>query len=111
MKLFQLTGRERELFSFGLGQRTAKSFLLRGDALFLVGPRLRERRAIGGVELSAQMQIIEVKAEVVPRTIFSQHPAVAVENFPARGGDADGAIRLRLQMAFIFARGNELQQI
>ena len=61
---------------------------------------------VSGVELPAQ--IIKVKTEAVARTIFSQHPAVAVENFPAHGGDADGAIRLRLQMAFIFARGNDL---
>jgi hypothetical protein len=105
-KLFHLIGRERELLSFGLGQRPAKSFLLRGDALFLAGPRLRDGRTVGGVELFAQ--IIEVKAEAVARTVFGQHAAVAVENFPAHGGDADGAIRLRFQMAFIFARGNDL---
>ena len=43
-KLFQLIGRERELLSFGLGQRPAKFFLLRGNALFLAGTRLRDGR-------------------------------------------------------------------
>jgi hypothetical protein len=84
MKLFQLAGRERELFSLGLGQRTAQFFLLRGNALSLAGARLRERLGVGGVEWFAQ--IIEVKAEVVAGPVFGEHAAVAVENFPRTAG-------------------------
>ncbi len=40
-ELFTFLRRERELPPFGLGQRAAQFFLLRGDALFLIGARIR----------------------------------------------------------------------
>ena len=87
-ELFPLLRRERELFSFGLGQRASEFFLLRGDEL-CAGRwwRGRIRLAVRGVELFSQ--IVEIKAQVVARTVFGQHAAVAVENFSrARPGCA-----------------------
>ncbi len=104
--LLDLVGCEGELFPLNFRQRTVQFFLLRGDGLFLHGQRLFAQYAVSRVELFPQ--VVEIQAQVVTRTVLGQHAAFAVENFPAHRRQPHGAVGLRLQMALVFLRRDDL---
>ena len=97
---------EGELFPFGFREPPAELFFLSSDGGPLPGERLLAERRIGRVEGLAQ--VVQIKAQIVARPVFGQHPPLPVEDFPAHGGDPDCAIRLGLQMRLVFVRGNNL---
>ena len=65
-----------------------------------------EQLAVSRIEL--RVQVVQVKAQVVARTVLREHTALAIQNFPAHCRNSHGAIGLRFQMALIFAGGNHL---
>ena len=87
VKLVQLLGRECKLLAFGLGQRPAQFFLLRGDGVPLRGQRLLAQRVVRVIEgfpqiISQTQAYRTVRLPAMRGKILDREGRVLAENRP-----------------------------